>query len=322
MNQGEYGDRRRYGATQEDWPNHRDDQDDRDDYVARRQRMSGSNRDDGASHWQAGSRQPAGGWSSSPETGHGYQREPGRQQRGARGEQGQQPDRGWSEAAYGEGRYGQYGEARYPRTPQNRGGRDDGPEQRGSATRHDPERNLHGDWHQGGEPRYRNELGRETRTLRDEWGTGRGPTGEWQGESGYIPFAGRGPQWEPLDFGQPEHVATPHHRPTGPKGYQRSDARIQDDVCERLAHSRFDVHDIEVSVADGIVTLSGQVRERDQKYRLEEIADAVFGVRDVDNQIRPGRTQAQQPPTQQPTLQQQTQQRTQEQTQKGTKESP
>ncbi|WP_011300499.1 BON domain-containing protein [Cupriavidus necator] len=308
MNQGEYGDRRRYGATQEDWPDNPDDRDDRDDYVARRQRMFASNRDNGAPHWQAGSRQPPDSWSTSPETRHGYQGERGPQQRGARGE-GQQPDRHWSEAAYGEGRYGQYGEARYPRNPQNRGGRDDGPERRAAAARHDPERNFHGDWHQGGEPRYRNELARETRTLRDEWGTGRGPTGEWQGESGYIPFAGRGPQWEPLDFGQPEHVTTRHHRPTGPKGYQRSDARIQDDVCERLAHSHFDVHDIEVSVAGGIVTLSGQVRERGQKYRLEEIADGVFGVRDVDNQVRVGRTQARH-------------QSTQEKTETGTKDSP
>ncbi|CAG9187314.1 hypothetical protein LMG23994_06759 [Cupriavidus pinatubonensis] len=80
-------------------------------------------------------------------------------------------------------------------------------------------------------------------------------------------------------------------------------------MCERLAHSHFDVHDIEVSVADGIVTLSGQVRERGQKYRLEEIADGLFGVRDVDNQVRVGRRQAQH-------------QSTQEQTEKGTNDSP
>lgn len=73
----------------------------------------------------------------------------------------------------------------------------------------------------------------------------------------------------------------------GPKGYQRSDERIREDLCERLAmSSRIDVREVEVTVTGGVVTLSGTVRDRQQKYRIEDIADEVYGVKDVHNQIR------------------------------------
>jgi hypothetical protein len=76
----------------------------------------------------------------------------------------------------------------------------------------------------------------------------------------------------------------------GPKGYQRSDERIREDLCERLAlSSRLDVRDVEVNVSGGVVTLSGTVRDRQQKYRIEDMADEVFGVKDVHNQIRVAR---------------------------------
>lgn len=76
-------------------------------------------------------------------------------------------------------------------------------------------------------------------------------------------------------------------RITGPKGYVRSDERIHDDLCGRLAYSdRLDVHDVEVTVSGGVVALSGTVEDRWQKYCIEEIADHVLGVKDVDNRIR------------------------------------
>lgn len=79
----------------------------------------------------------------------------------------------------------------------------------------------------------------------------------------------------------------------GPKGYQRSDERIREDLCERLAmSSRVDVREVEVSVSGGVVTLSGTVQDRQQKYRIEDMADEVFGVKDVHNQIRVTRDSA------------------------------
>ncbi len=51
------------------------------------------------------------------------------------------------------------------------------------------------------------------------------------------------------------------HRGRGPKGYLRSDSRINEDVHDRLTdHPRLDASDISVSVENGEVTLSGFVR--------------------------------------------------------------
>jgi osmotically-inducible protein OsmY len=75
----------------------------------------------------------------------------------------------------------------------------------------------------------------------------------------------------------------------GPKGYQRSDPRIQEEVCDRLTYSNVDAEDIEVSVASGEVTLSGSVRNRWDKRRAEYLVEEVPGVREVHNTIRVAR---------------------------------
>jgi len=73
----------------------------------------------------------------------------------------------------------------------------------------------------------------------------------------------------------------------GPKGYQRSDDRIREDVCERLTqHPEIDASEIDIIVSAGEVTLSGSVDDRDQKRTAEDIAENIFGVREVHNQIR------------------------------------
>jgi osmotically-inducible protein OsmY len=78
----------------------------------------------------------------------------------------------------------------------------------------------------------------------------------------------------------------------GPKGYQRSDARIHEDVCDRLAEAPdIDASDIEVRTTNGEVTLSGSVREREEKRRAEDLIEGVSGVRDVHNNLRVSRPQ-------------------------------
>lgn len=73
----------------------------------------------------------------------------------------------------------------------------------------------------------------------------------------------------------------------GPRSYRRSDERINEDLCERLTHDHdVDASDIEVKVADGVVTLSGSVRDRWMKHRAEDIADGCNGVHSVENRIR------------------------------------
>jgi hypothetical protein len=72
----------------------------------------------------------------------------------------------------------------------------------------------------------------------------------------------------------------------GPKGYKRSDDRISDDVCERIARSGVESENVEVLVKSGEVTLSGTVRNRQDKWRLEELVEDCFGVQDVHNNLR------------------------------------
>jgi osmotically-inducible protein OsmY len=81
-------------------------------------------------------------------------------------------------------------------------------------------------------------------------------------------------------------------RVVGPRGYQRPDERIREDICERLMRSgRLDVSEVEVTVEAGVVTLAGSVPDRQQKYRVEDIADDVYGVKDLLNRLRVPRTQ-------------------------------
>ncbi|MBL0938119.1 MAG: BON domain-containing protein [Gemmatimonadaceae bacterium] len=73
----------------------------------------------------------------------------------------------------------------------------------------------------------------------------------------------------------------------GPKGWKRSDERIQEELSEQLErHWSLDASEIEVKVKDGEVTLTGTTSDRQMKRLAEDIADEISGVREVQNQIR------------------------------------
>lgn len=73
----------------------------------------------------------------------------------------------------------------------------------------------------------------------------------------------------------------------GPRGYQRSDERIREDICDRLTrHGRLDATDITVTVRSGEVTLEGIVDTREAKRMAEDVAETVDGVRDVNNHLK------------------------------------
>lgn len=73
----------------------------------------------------------------------------------------------------------------------------------------------------------------------------------------------------------------------GPQNYQRSDDRIEEDVCDRLTqHGRLDASDVDVSVKSGEVLLKGTVPDRHMKRLAEDLAFGVPGVFDVQNQLR------------------------------------
>ncbi len=63
-------------------------------------------------------------------------------------------------------------------------------------------------------------------------------------------------------------------------------------MCERLTqHGDLDATEIEVSVANGEVMLSGTVATRMEKRLAEDIADAAPGVLEVHNRLRVHHTQ-------------------------------
>ena len=78
-----------------------------------------------------------------------------------------------------------------------------------------------------------------------------------------------------------------NHRGRGPKGYQRSDNRIEEDINERLSDDGWvDASDVSLQVQNGEVVLSGTVPDRFSKRRAEDICESVSGVRQVENRIR------------------------------------
>lgn len=77
------------------------------------------------------------------------------------------------------------------------------------------------------------------------------------------------------------------HFGKGPKGWKRTDERIREEASEALyrAHD-VDASEINLTVDDGIVTLSGTVDERGTKRTAERCVEQITGVEDVINQIR------------------------------------
>lgn len=83
------------------------------------------------------------------------------------------------------------------------------------------------------------------------------------------------------------------HRGRGPSGYKRSDARIAEDVNDRLTDDAWlDASGLVVEVKDAEVTLNGTVHSREDKRRAEDIADRISGVAHVQNNLRIQRSSA------------------------------
>jgi hypothetical protein len=79
----------------------------------------------------------------------------------------------------------------------------------------------------------------------------------------------------------------------GPKSFRRTDERIREDVAQALTESaELDATDIELDVDDGCVTLRGTVLERRAKRLAEDLAERVWGVVDVRNELRVDKSNA------------------------------
>ncbi|MFO7275428.1 MAG: BON domain-containing protein [Pseudomonadota bacterium] len=113
---------------------------------------------------------------------------------------------------------------------------------------------------------------------------GHGTTGDY----GYG--AGPGGSWGGMQAPPQGMSGTTARR--GPKGYQRSDERLKEDICERLMQAEhIDSSEVTIEVQAGRVTLEGTVPERYMKHAIEDLVDACPGVQDIDNRIRVQRPQ-------------------------------
>ena len=89
--------------------------------------------------------------------------------------------------------------------------------------------------------------------------------------------------------GSTEALSMPRGPETGkgPKGYNRSDLRLYEEVCERLTeHGQLDASEIKVSCENGEVVLRGSVKDEEARKRAEESALGVSGVRKVRNKLK------------------------------------
>lgn len=76
-------------------------------------------------------------------------------------------------------------------------------------------------------------------------------------------------------------------RGRGPKGYQRSDERLKEIICEALTDApHIDASNIAVEVRNGEVTLSGEVENRRAKHAAEDLIEHRAGVNEIRNDLR------------------------------------
>jgi len=73
----------------------------------------------------------------------------------------------------------------------------------------------------------------------------------------------------------------------GPKDYRRTDASLEEEVCEILTQDPYiDASEIYVAVEEGIVKLSGLVDDREERFEIERAVDGIWGVEDIVNDIK------------------------------------
>lgn len=117
-------------------------------------------------------------------------------------------------------------------------------------------------------------------------GTRSGSGSEEYGDQGWgRPQQGASRSWDTMGGPRPRGVA--------PKGYKKSDQRLTEDLGEALMDEGIDCGNVEVQVKDGVVTITGEITDRSDKYRIEHVAAGMMGVQDVDNQLRVAKSSSQ-----------------------------
>jgi osmotically-inducible protein OsmY len=77
------------------------------------------------------------------------------------------------------------------------------------------------------------------------------------------------------------------HRGKGPKDFKRTDDRIKELINDALTDDwQVDASDIEVTVQNGEVILSGYVNDRAQKRKAAGLVEDISGVTHLENRIK------------------------------------
>ena len=125
----------------------------------------------------------------------------------------------------------------------------------------------------------------------EEQETGR-TRGSWA-ERGFNPrgstggFYGREYGWTTRGESNRNERETGRYSGLGPRGYQRPDERVYEEVCDLLTENGdIDASNIDVRCQSGEVILEGTVPDRETKRLAEDIAESARGVRDVRNNLR------------------------------------
>ena len=115
----------------------------------------------------------------------------------------------------------------------------------------------------------------------DDWNRAQWDQGDWsRGRGDYDGGQYGGGQRYGGQFGG-------SHYGRGPRNYRRSDERIREEINERLTrHPYIDASDVEVQVTNGEVMLAGIVEDRPAKRLAEDIVEDIFGVADVQNNLK------------------------------------
>ena len=129
--------------------------------------------------------------------------------------------------------------------------------------------------------RHRGGLGSEY--ARDGGWSGAGRADEYVRDNSHWGGTGAPGQWTGGGY-----------RGRGPKNWRPSDERIRDTVNELLTdHDGVDATEIDVTVENAEITLSGTVGSRWEKRLADDIAHSVRGVHDVHNRLKVADREAQ-----------------------------
>jgi hypothetical protein len=84
-----------------------------------------------------------------------------------------------------------------------------------------------------------------------------------------------------------DELRQPQNRGKGPRNYNRSDTRIREDIQEVLQDDPYiDGSEIEVTVDNGDVIVSGTVNDKNMKRRVEDVLDNLPGIKNVEIRLR------------------------------------